>query len=680
MIIYYCVLALFAGGALLSLFLGRRKSALSVASLSTFSASLFGFGFTVYFLLSGGSLSGSLPLPLPVGECILSLDPLASVFLLPVFFLGAVGGYLLPARIKAIEGKEMEGSVHYGRHGFFFCILSLSMVLVLLAADAVLFLIAWEIMSLSPFFLISPQDKDSKERNAAWIYVVAAHLGALPLLLLFACMSMEAGASDFASLFEYARHGLAGITGSSWSNAPLLFALALGGFGLKAGLVPLHVWMPEAHASAPGHVAVLLSGTMLNLGIYGIMRLLTLLGPPDFWWAFTLMAVGAFSGMIGILLALAQSDIKRTLAYSSAENMGIICLALGAGLMAAVQKSSVAAVLLFGGAMLHMWNHSLFKSLLFLGANAVKESIHVTTIQNLGGLQKRLPVTGGCFAVGCAAIAGIPPLNGFMSELLLYMGFAFGSESLRGTWPSLVFWIAFLFLAAIAGMALFAFTRVYGLAFLGTPRSSEVRVANEPEPGLRRFMVGMAALCFVVSLAGPLIFNALSSFLFYFNSELGLEVNLAAADVAAGRHSLAWYSLAGVFLVVFSLIVWLLVRKRVGKNGEAAGVTWDCGYRYPTARMQYTGGSFSHSFALMLRPLMRSRIATPEIKGLYPSEPRAVMSTPDWPAALWVGLLFRPVEFVSEKVKDLQIGIVNVYILYILLALIAALVWALGWG
>lgn len=680
MVILYAILTLYLGGALLSLCLGKRKSALGAASLVGVSASVLGFAFTVFLLASGESLEASLPVPLPVGECVFSLDPLSCVFLLPVFLLSAVGSFLLPARIRALEGKDEEGSVHYGRHGFFYCILAFSMTLVLCAADAVFFLIAWELMSLAPFFLISPQDRDSKERNAVWIYLLAAHLGALPLLLLFASMTVEAGASGFASLYEFSRQGLVGIGPGGWSSAGFFFALALAGFGVKAGLVPLHMWMPEAHASAPGHVAVLLSGTMLNLGIYGIVRVLTLLGPPEFWQACALMAVGAFSGVLGILLALAQSDIKRTLAYSSAENMGLVCLALGAGLLACIQGASLAAALLLGGAVLHMWNHSLFKSLLFLGANAIKESIHVTTIQNLGGLQKRLPVTGGCFAVGCAAIAGIPPLNGFMSELVMYMGFVMGSDATRGGWTSLLFWLAFLLLAAIAGMALFAFTRMYGLAFLGAPRSSEVRVAMEPEKGLRGVMLGFALLCFGLSLAGPLLFNALSSFLFWLVEELGMQGALQPADFSVGRHGLAWYSLAGVFLVVLSGLIWRAARKRVEKNGETTGVTWDCGYRYPTARMQYSGGSFAHSLALMLRPLMRSKISTPDIKGLFPAEPRATMSTPDWPTSLWEKLVFRPVGFLAEKAKDLQIGLVNIYILYILLALIAALVWSLGWA
>lgn len=678
MVILYIVLALLFGGALVSLCLGRNRNALAVASCATLGASGLGLVFALHSLITGKVLTSSLALPMPLGSCTFSVDPLSAVFLLPVFLMSAVGGLLLPDRVKALEGVHDIGSIHYGRHGFFYCLLSGATVLVLSASDAVFFLISWEVMSLTPFFLISPQDKDAGERHSTWIYLLAAHLGVLPLLFMFAAMSVEAGATDFSAFFDFARGSLVGASGGGWNMPGLLFVLAVVGFGVKAGLAPLHMWMPEAYSSAPGHVAVLLSGAMLNLGIYGIARMILLLGPPEDWWAYTLIGVGAFSGILGVLLAIAQADIKRTLAYSSTENMGIVCLALGAGLLACLHEITLAATLFLGGAVLHIWNHSIFKSLLFLGANAVQESIHITTIQHLGGLQKRLPVTGGCFAAGCAAIAGIPPFNGFMGELLVYMGCAFGSDAVRGSWTSLVFWLVFVALAIIAGMAVFAFTRMYGLAFLGAPRSERSRLAEEPEPALQRIMAGGAVLCLAVSFAAPLLFIMLSDFLVWFSEGLAVRALLNPQDFVVGKHALAWYSLIGVLLVFFVGGGWFFLRKKVERNGEESGPTWDCGYRYPSARMQYTGGSFAHSLALMLKPLIRAKMNVPVIRGLFPSEPKAAMSTPDWPTALWESLLFRPIAYLSDKAKGMQQGLVNLYILYILLALIAALVWALG--
>lgn len=664
----YVVLLLLLGGGAASLALGKSPRALTAASAASVLASLLGFHFSLGIFLENSTFSGQLPLPLPLGHCLLHIDSLASVFLLPVFLLSAIGGALLPARILALE-ESADLPVRYGRHGFFYCTLIAAMVLVLTAADAIFFLIAWEIMSLAPFFLISPQDRDSKERFATWIYLVAAHLGVLPLLLLFALMSVEAGSSAFAVLHAFA----------DWQSAGALFALAVIGFGLKMGLVPLHMWMPEAHASAPGHVAVLLSGAMLNLGLYGVLRVLTLLGSAPVWWAYTLMAAGAVSGVTGIVLGLAQSDMKRTLAYSSAENMGIILLALGAGLLAANNGAATASALLLAGAFLHMWNHSLFKSLLFLGANAVKEATHVTTSRLLGGLQKRIPFTGGCFAFGCAAIAGVPPLNGFMSELVMYMGFAFGSESVDGA-TSLLFWVAFFLLGAIAGLALFAFTRLFGLVFLGSPRSAASLEAREPEPLLRGMLLFLALACLCVSLGGHWLIRGLEPLLTSFTLRLSLPAPLAPADFTPGVEALRWYALCGLLLLLIFSATALLRKRTVAANGSSGSPTWDCGYRLPSARMQYSGGSFSLSLALLLKPLLRPLLEVPVIRGLFPAAEKSLMASPDWPTELWERLLFRPVAALADKAKELQLGLVNVYVLYIFIALMTALVWALGWS
>jgi len=669
MVIYYLVLLLLFGGGLASLCLGRREPALRVASYAVTAASVIGFAYTIVLLPGGATLTDSLPFPLPLGECRFAVDPVTAFFMLPVFFICAVGGILLPSRMRLLQ-KDSAMPLEFGRHGFFYCMLAAGMVLVLMASDAVLFVIAWEIMSLAPFFLISPRDGNSRERNACWLYLVAAHLGALLLLYLFAGMSVESGSTDFAAFTAY----------SGWKNAGLFFVLALVGFGVKLGLVPMHMWMPDAYSTAPGHVALPLSGAMVNLGLYGIVRMLTIFGLGPAWWAYALMIAGALSGILGILIGLAQSDLKRTLAYSSAENMGIICLALGAAMLAARYQATFAVALLLGGAFLHIWNHSLFKSLLFLAANALNESTQVTSIPFLGGLFRRIPFTGGCFALGSAAIAGIPPLNGFMSELLMYFGFAMSSQATRGTEASFIFWGAFFMLGAIAGMAVFAFTRMFGLAFLGAPRSPKVMEAHEPDSLMQGCMLLLAVLCVTVSLSGPLLFQALASLFHYMSLRLDLPVPVQDLHMSFGASVLLWYALAGVLAALLFLLVWRLRTRAVAVNGSAEGMTWDCGYRFPTARMQYSGGSFAHTIAVMLRPLLRSRISTPDVKGLFPQEAAADMQTPDWLAALWEKLVFHPIEKLADYVKDFQSGLVNIYILYIFITLLLALAWALGWS
>ena len=669
MVLLFAVLLLLFCGGTASLCMGRTARACTVASASCALACLLGFVFSLNLLLEGVTLSAALPITLPLGHCLFVADPVSAVFLLPVFLVAGIGSVLLPSRMRTIDGQP-----HLGRHGFFFCMLVAGMVLVLTAADGVFFLIAWEGMSLAPFFLLSAQDKDSQERFAGWAYLVAAHLGVLPLLLLFASMSMEAGGTAFSLFASF----------NGWENAGLLFALALLGFGVKIGLAPLHVWMPKVYPAAPGHVAAVLSGAMVNAGLYGIVRVLLLVGPPEIWWAYLLMAAGGISGVGGILFALAQPDMKRTLAYSSAENMGIICLALGAGLLALQTGATLAMVLFFAGALLHMWNHSLFKSLYFLGASAVSQSTGTTSINRLGGLQKRMPFAGSCMAVASASIAGVPPFNGFVGELLLYLGFVAGAIATRGTEATLVFWVGLFTLAGIAGLSLLCFTRLYGLVFLGAPRSSVVLDGRPASRSWRLAMATLAGLCIVTSLAAPYLFLSLEPALHtlvralektphLLDRRLFYEISQTLSYVSSG--AMALIALAGLF----ALYRWKCVRR----NSFETGLTWDCGYRFPSARMQYTGGGFAQFPAQVMRSFLRPKLETPrlDLRGeIFPRAASARFEATDWPESLWHTVLFRTVARLAESAKGLQHGLLNAYILYILIALLAALVWALGWS
>jgi formate hydrogenlyase subunit 3/multisubunit Na+/H+ antiporter MnhD subunit len=645
--------------------------------LITAPASLFACCVACAALWTGARESLALPLPLPLGECRFALDPLRSVFLIPTFLLVAVASLVLPGRLAAMD----EGA-DYGRHGFFFCLLASGMVLVVQAADGPLFLILWEIMSLAPFFLLVHNGKRKKSlpepapkphrdgegghgspaaSDAAFagrIYLVAAHLGALFLLLAFACW--ETGAAGGPETWTPAR-------------ARLIFIATLIGFGAKCGLFPLHVWMPEAHAAAPGHVAVLMSGAMLNMGVYGLVTTLRLLGPGDLLFAYILMGAGALSGLFGILAASAQSDMKRVLAYSSAENMGIILLALGACLLALQHDAQQAALLAAAGALLHVWNHSLCKSLLFLTANAVKESLHTTLIPRLGGLQKRLPFTGACFAAGSAAIAGLPPLNCFLSELLIYLGLASGAHATRGTEAALVFMAAFFVLGSISGMSLFTFTRLYGLTFLGLPRSGDGAHARKPDAALRAAAAFLALLCVTAGLAAPLMFRLIRPALLFFTGDHAPQSAeaLAFIEELLPRYTCA----ASAALAVFALV--RLANARARRASRECG-TWTCAYPYGNARMQYSAASFALGLVLFLKPLLRPRITVPAIRALFPGAAEAGFSAPDRPTELWIKALFQPVVYAANKAKALQHGLLNIYILYILIALTAALVWALG--
>jgi len=364
----------------------------------------------VFQVLSGGaSLYMQRPWPMPfVVSFTVGLDALSAFFLLPILIISclcAVYGY---GYMKHYWARKT-----IGWHWFFFNILVAGMAMLVIARNGVLFLLSWEVMSLAPFFLIIFLDDREKVRRAGWTYMVAAHLGAVFLLVLFMLMAQEAGSMDFA---QFQLHPL-----SASGQLNTLFLLALIGFGTKAGFIPFHVWLPEAHPAAPSHVSALMSGVMIKMGIYGLVRILCFLGTPPLWWGVLLLLIGLCSGISGVLFAIAQHDLKRLLAYHSVENIGIIALGLGAGLIGINRDLPVLATLAFAGGLLHVINHSVFKSLLFMAAGSVQHASGTLEIDELGGLGKRMPWTAVTFVIGAAAICGLPPFNGFVSEFLIYI-------------------------------------------------------------------------------------------------------------------------------------------------------------------------------------------------------------------------------------------------------------------
>jgi hydrogenase-4 component B len=338
----------------------------------------------VLSLTSGTTFSLAWAWAVPFGAFHIAVDPLSAFFLLPLFILSI---------LAAVYGLEYLEHGHVGQSAgtswFFFNLLTASMILVVVSRNAVLFLLAWEAMTLASFFLVTFEDDQKAVRRAGMIYLIATHVGTACLLVLFVLLGSDSGTLDFD------RFAAGGILLPS-----VVFILAVIGFGTKAGFIPLHVWLPEAHPAAPSHVSALMSGVMIKLGIYGLVRVMTFLGTPLIWWGWLLVAIGITSGIIGVVFALAQHDLKRLLAYHSVENIGIIALGMGLGLLGMSLGLPFLAVLGWAGALLHVLNHALFKGLLFLGAGAVLNATGTRDLDHLGGLLKRMPSTGICFLIG----------------------------------------------------------------------------------------------------------------------------------------------------------------------------------------------------------------------------------------------------------------------------------------
>ncbi|MFZ2491402.1 MAG: proton-conducting transporter membrane subunit, partial [Thermoanaerobaculia bacterium] len=426
---------------------------------------------------------------LPGATLALRLDPLAAAFLLPIFVLGAL------ASVYGLDYWPAHEHASAGRVRAFTGVLLAGMATVVVAANGMLFLVAWEAMALAAFFLIAAEDEDVEARGAAWLYLVATHIGTLLLFALFVVMRAERGTFLLGPLSSH--------TGTLTSSIVLLLAVA--GFGFKAGIVPLHFWLPGAHANAPSHVSAMLSGAMLKVGVYGIIRVILFLPDPQLWWGGLLIVLGLTSALVAIALAIGQSDVKRTLAYSSIENVGIITVAIGLGMIGRATGLRSLAILGFAAAIAHVWSHSLFKGLLFLCAGCVVHATGTRRLDHLGGLLHRMPVTGALFVVGAAAASALPGLNAFVSEWMLYVGLI--GEAPRGSVTAL----AAAVIALVGALAVACFVRLTGAIFLGSPRSDSAATAHEASLLMRGPMVLLAIACIALGVFPAAIAGALET-------------------------------------------------------------------------------------------------------------------------------------------------------------------------
>ena len=613
--------------------------------------------------LFGGSIESiRIPWSIPGGEFHLAMDPLSAFFLLPITGLGLLGA-LYGAGYQ--RGKKDQKALGVG--WFNYNVLLASMVTVVTARNAILFLIAWEVMALSSFFLVTHEHDKPYVRTAGWIYMVATHLGTAFLLALFVILGEKAGSYEFSAFAK---------VGGTLSPvlAILAFSFALIGFGAKAGFIPVHVWLPEAHPAAPSHVSALMSGVMIKTGIYGLIRLLACLGTPPAWWGGCLLAVGLLSGIMGVLLALAQHDIKRLLAYHSVENIGIIALGLGVGYLGLSHGSTTMAVLGFSGALLHVLNHAIFKGLLFLGAGSVLHGTGTGDIDHLGGLYRRMPWTGTTFLIGAAAISGLPPLNGFVSEFLIYFGAFSGVVSS----PSAVVVSGLAVIAGLAligGLAAACFAKAFGIIFLGEPRSDHARHAHEANGLMRWPMVALAACCVLIGFLAPLAVRAVLP-------AVGMLVPVSTdaldAGIAPVLAPLGWITAGcAAFAALVCLLALLRARLLAGRTVGETG-TWDCGYAQPTARMQYTASSFAQPLMVVFAGVLGTRRVGSKLKGTFPEAASFASETPDPFRERFYDPLFTRTLQLLAHLRGAQHGRVQMYVLYIALTLIAFLIFSLG--
>lgn len=645
-----------AASGLASALLRRRPAAAQAAACAVLCAgAALGIAASVSVLIFGEAAASA--------RLGLRLDAVSAVFLLPICLLSGLGAIY---GLRYFSQAEHRGAA--ARLQLFYGLAVGGMALLVAASNAIVFLVGWEVMALANFFLVLTEHDRREAQRAAFLYLAATHVGTLALFALFALLRLGAGSFDFAAM--------EGLPASGPLAAPI-FLLALLGFGLKAGLMPLHFWLPPAHAAAPSHVSALMSGVVVKTGIYGLLRVTGFFDAPPEGWGVTLLAAGGVSAVLGVAFALAQHDLKRLLAYHTVENVGIIALGSGLALLGRARGEPALVLLGFAGAALHVVNHAVFKSLLFLGAGAVQHGTGTREIDRLGGLARRLPATTALFALGAAAISGLPPLNGFVSEWLVYLGFLDALDRPRG--DLLAFAAAGApVLALVGGLAAACFAKVVGVVFLGSPRSAGAEGAHEAPAAMLAPMGALAAVCLAIGLAPQAVVPALARAAAAW-ARLDPAPLRASAEAAAASASRV--SLVAVVLLLLAAAVWALRGRRLAAAPLAAPVeTWSCGFAAPTARIQYTGSSFAELLLQRFSWAVRPRAARPRIEGPFPAGAAFHSSVPDPVLDLGLVPAARAYEWVATGARRLYLRrLIQFQMLLIVVTLVAVLAWGFVW-
>jgi formate hydrogenlyase subunit 3/multisubunit Na+/H+ antiporter MnhD subunit len=619
----------------------------------------------VKILLSGVSSTLILPLGFPFGDVRLEADPLSALFLL-IIALGSTAGAVYGAGyLSHYAGKKSP----LGSHLVFFGLLCSSMLLLVTVRHALFFLVVWEVMSLSSCFCVVFEHDNDDTVKAGVFYAVMMHIGVALLTAGFILLSVKAGSYDFADFTPFlAKHDRFSMT---------VYLLLFAGFGIKAGFVPLHTWLPKAHPAAPSHVSALMSGVMIKTGIYGILRMVMTGGVPSLSLSLGLIAVASISAVYGILNAITCSDVKKLLAYSSIENIGIIGMGLGFGMMGLSTGNSAAAFLGFAGALFHTINHSLFKGILFQGAGIVYQQTHTRNMEKLGGLIHKMPVAAMLVMAGCAAICALPPLNGFAGEVLVFLGML-GSMTGSNVSLDVVSIGTIATLGFVGAMAVIAFTKLFSVTFLGKARTAVTDHAHEPSAVMLIPMGVFVLLCAAIGFFPQHALRFILSAVYSILVSAGVypaDLFYADASSALAGVSHAALILAAVVAAVLLLRFLLLLRHRVEPDE-----TWGCGYRAGTSRVQYTAHSFVHPFVSQAGKLAGSRSVTEKPKGIFPAPSSFISRSGD---VIESRIVDPPVRFIGRilgRFPELQSGRTQLYILYGFVFLIACLVWTMLGG
>ena len=658
--IYFLALGILLFGALLSTVVSERWK-LKTCSIFSFLSAVAMLYPAFSVLLTGDTIGKTVYLSPICGNVNFVIDPLAAFFLIVISIMSFLGTVYANGYMKPYLNKGMN----VASHCFFLMMLIASMIMVVTVQNALFFLIVWEIMSLSSFFLVIFEGEKKEVLKAGIKYLIYMHLSVIFILAAFVLLTIHSDSLSFAAF--------ANVLHNNVPFANLVFLLAFVGFGIKAGFVPFHNWLPDAHPAAPTHVSGIMSGVMIKTGIYGILRFLLFVGMPSKMISYTVLAVAVVSALYGVLYAITQHDIKRLLAYHSIENIGIIGIGIGVGMLGLSYGNAIIAMLGFGGGILHILNHSIFKELLFFAAGSVYLKAHTRNIEQMGGLIKKMPYTALLFIVGSVAICGLPPFNGFISEFLIYAGMIYGLPS-----PEIsLFLVLVLSIAAlgmVGTMAMLCFTKASGIMFLGNPREIDLSKIEKDAP--RRMIIPMSILAFLSFFIGMfpqyIIPFVLSPVSLYIGSQLPIQLLDSVVDITL---NLSWLFL--IFLIL--VLILFAVRFAINKKSKIH-TTWGCGYNRANNHMQYTASSYANLFISTLKPLFKRVSHIKKPKDLFPKDAYYELEIEDIEEAYIVKPLLSWDEKLLTKFERIQNGNIQQYILFGLIFLILAIVGMIYFG
>ncbi|MBS0177901.1 MAG: hydrogenase 4 subunit B [Nitrospira sp.] len=635
-------------------------------------ASVMGIALGLAGLLATAPLSLSLSSNIPYLTCALRLDPLSAFFVLTISLVA------LPASIYAFGYmEEFSGRISVGVLGALLNGFLLSMTLVVLADNGFFFLILWEIMSLLSYLLVVTEHEKPGVREAGLFYLIMTHVGTAFIMLTFLIFAREAASFSF----EAFRHPARAIPDGVRSMA---FFAALIGFGAKAGIVPLHVWLPYAHPAAPSHISGVMSGVMIKTAIYGLIRVYFdfMGGEFPWWWGVTILIAGTVSALLGVMYALMEHDLKGLLAFHSVENIGIILLGIGAGMIFHTYGLQELAALGLLAGLYHTINHATFKALLFFGAGALQFSTHTRNIEEYGGLLRRMPWTGACFLIGAVSIAALPPTNGFVSEWLVFQSL-FLSVQLPPLLLKLMLPIAAAMLALTGALALACFAKAFGLSFLAQPRSPQARRAKEVPWSMRAGMGFLAGACVVLGLAPMLVIPLLDRVTALLTG-VSISAQVLALDgwvvapVTVEFSSISTPVLA--VLLVGAGGVGVLIARLCGKGLRARYYkTWGCGLNL-TPRMEYSAMGFAQPIKQVFETIYQPAV---KLEREFLEQSKYFIKHQRFEShihPMFETFLYEPVVrrllALADRLRVIQAGSLHVYLSYIFLTLVLLLLWA----